>query len=68
MDSTTRTTSTYMNIHYGELIGNTVGRVLDVDVDNDDMGWGSFLRVKVNLDLFKPLVRGKKISMMGDDL
>lgn len=57
-----------MNIHYGELIGNTIGRVLDVDVDNDDMGWGSFLRVRVNLDLFKTLVRGKKSSMMGEDL
>lgn len=33
----------YMNRYYGKLIGYTIGKVLDVDVDNDDTRWGSFL-------------------------
>lgn len=57
----------YMNRHYRELIGNTIGRVLDVDVENDNMRGGS-LRVRVILNLFKPLARGKTILVMGEDL
>lgn len=35
-----------MKHSYGELIGNSIGKVLDVDVDTNDTGWGSFLHVK----------------------
>lgn len=35
-----------MKHSYGELIGNSIGKVLDLDVDTDDTGWGSFLHVK----------------------
>lgn len=39
------------------LIGNTIGKVIDVDMDANDIGWGKFLRVKVKLNLTKPLAR-----------
>lgn len=58
----------YMNRYYGELIGNTIGRVLDVDVDTNDTGWGSFVLVKVELNLPKPLAHGRTISVLGEDL
>lgn len=45
----------YMKRSYGELIGNSIGIVLDLDVDIDDTGWGSFLHVRVELNLTKPL-------------
>lgn len=35
----------YMDRFYGTLIGNTIGKVLEFDVENDDTGWGKFLRV-----------------------
>lgn len=59
-----------MNRYYRELIGNTIGRVLDVDVDVDidDTGWGSFLRVRVDINLTKPLARIRKITIKGDTL
>lgn len=57
----------YMNRYYGELIGNTIGRVLDVDVDNNNTGWDFFL-VRVILNLFKPLARGWTILVKEEDL
>lgn len=35
----------YMNRRYGELIGSTIGRVFDVEVDTNDTSWGPYLRV-----------------------
>lgn len=58
----------YMNRYYGELIGNTIGRVLDVDVDTNDIGWGSFVLVKVELNLPKPLAHSRTILVLGEDL
>lgn len=57
-----------MTRHYGELIGNTIVKVMDVDVETDNTGQGSFLRVRVDLNLFKPLACGRKITIMGDTL
>lgn len=47
-----------MNRFYKELIGNTLGEVLEVEVDFDDIAWGPFLRVHVRLNILKPLARG----------
>lgn len=49
-------------------IGTSVGRVEDVDVDDDEPGWGEYLRVKIELDLSKPLARGRKLYVQNKAL
>jgi hypothetical protein len=43
----------------GYQIGSMVGEVIEVDVDEDRVGWGEFLRVRIVLDLSKPFARGR---------
>lgn len=42
--------------------------VEDVDVTDDGVGWEEFLRVKIRIDLTKPLSRGRVIKLNGKDL
>jgi hypothetical protein len=51
----------------GKCIGNKIGVTEECDVGSDGMGWGEFLRVRVNVDISKPLCRGKKISFGGGE-
>lgn len=51
-----------MNHKYGELIKGTVGKVMDVEVETDDMRWGRFLRVRMEVNLAKPLARGRSVE------
>ncbi|XP_031254340.1 uncharacterized protein LOC116112330 [Pistacia vera] len=48
-----------MNKDYGVQLASAIGKVLEVEVGENDLGWGSFLRVKVEVELTKPLVRGR---------
>ncbi|XP_042954583.1 uncharacterized protein LOC122290994 [Carya illinoinensis] len=52
-----------MNKTMGEKLGAAAGTVLSVDVDANGMAWGSFLRVKVLVNILKPLTRGRFITM-----
>lgn len=36
-----------MNRKYGFMIGETLGSVEEVEVEDNDIGWGRFLRVKI---------------------
>jgi hypothetical protein len=45
-----------MSLTIGHQIGAIVGHVQEVDTDKDGMGWGEFLRVKINLEVQKPLL------------
>ncbi|XP_042949100.1 uncharacterized protein LOC122281356 [Carya illinoinensis] len=54
-----------MNQEVGGQVGAIIGKVLKVDVDEEGWGWGRCLRVQVEVDLYKPLVRGKRISARG---
>jgi len=45
----------------GHQIGSTVGVVEDVEVNDGDVPWGEYLRVRILIDLAKPLDRGRKI-------
>lgn len=54
-----------MNCECGERIGRSLGVVEGVEVDDDDVGWGTFLRVKILLDLTKPIARGRKETING---
>ena len=38
----------------------TVGEVEDVDVLDDGVGWGEYLRVKICIDLSKPLAQDQR--------
>jgi hypothetical protein len=57
-----------MSLVVGNQIGSSMGQVLKVDVDNGGMGWGESLRVKVLLDLQKPLLRGRKLKINGSSI
>jgi hypothetical protein len=43
--------------------GSSVGMVEEVDVDEEGVGWGEFLRVQILLDVTKPLSRGRMITL-----
>jgi hypothetical protein len=50
----------------GMQIGSSVGEVEDIDVLDDGVGWGKFLRVKIVVDLSKPLARGRTITVKNN--
>jgi len=54
-----------MNEETARIIGNKVGRFMEVDKDEDGMAVGEFLRIKVILDIRKPLFRGITIEGEG---
>jgi len=47
-----------MNSDIRYRIGESIGKVEEVDVTGDGVGWGRFLRIRVHIDLTKPLDRG----------
>jgi hypothetical protein len=47
----------------GQRIGASMGVVEEVDVDEAGVGWGEFLRVRVVLDVTKPLSRGRFLKL-----
>jgi hypothetical protein len=55
-----------MEREIGRKIGSSMGVVELVDTDSRGMGWGASLRVKILLDLSKPLPRGRKINIEGN--
>uniref|UniRef100_A0A2N9FFZ0 Uncharacterized protein n=1 Tax=Fagus sylvatica TaxID=28930 RepID=A0A2N9FFZ0_FAGSY len=44
----------------GEDIGNDIGRTIEVDIPENGIGWGRFLRIRVALDITKPLLQGRQ--------
>ena len=56
-----------MNSETGYDIGAKIGEVMEVDVPKKGVQWGKYLRVRVNIDTSKKLVRGKKVSIEGSD-
>jgi hypothetical protein len=54
-----------MGKEVGYQIGSTVGVVQEVDTDEEGVGWGKYLRVKIQIDLTKPLARGRTINLFG---
>ncbi|XP_059431534.1 uncharacterized protein LOC132165041 [Corylus avellana] len=55
----------YMGQEVGFQIGSTMGTVEEVDTDEEGVGWGVFLRVRIKIDLSKPLSRGRKLRIQG---
>lgn len=54
-----------MSKDVGFQIGSSVGLVVEVDTDEDGVGWGEFLRVKIRVDLTKSLSRGRVLKVNG---
>jgi hypothetical protein len=54
-----------MSREVGFKLGASVGKVEEVDTDKDEIGWGEFLRVKILIDLYKPLSRGCMLKFDG---
>jgi hypothetical protein len=54
-----------MGREVGFKLGAAAGLVEDVDTDKDGIGWGECLRVKIKIDLYKPLVRGRMLKFDG---
>lgn len=43
---------------YGKRFGKSIREVIKLDIDKDGMGWGPYLRVKVKVNVTKPLPKG----------
>jgi hypothetical protein len=49
----------------GTKIGESLGKLEDVDLAGDGAGWGRCLRLRVHIDLTKPLERGRALHLDG---
>lgn len=49
------------------LIGNRVGKAVTVDVEAGGSAMGSYLRVKVKIDICKPLMQGIMVEVGDGD-
>ncbi|XP_073035368.1 uncharacterized protein [Primulina eburnea] len=52
----------YMSESIGQQLGNSVGQFLSYDSTNNSSFWRSYMRIRVAIDVRKPLLRRKKIS------
>ncbi|XP_042988622.1 uncharacterized protein LOC122316137 [Carya illinoinensis] len=50
----------------GKNIGELVGEVLEIVVDEEGVGWGPYLPVKTSINITKPLTRGVMSSFNGN--
>uniref|UniRef100_A0A803P622 DUF4283 domain-containing protein n=1 Tax=Cannabis sativa TaxID=3483 RepID=A0A803P622_CANSA len=48
-----------------KVLGNIIGEFLDVHEDSLAEGWGPFLRIRVKLQVTKPLPQGQMIAYQG---
>lgn len=53
------------NASFASIIGEKLGGFIKFD-DSDPVGWEMFMRVKINLDIGKPLPRGIKVRVGQD--
>jgi hypothetical protein len=56
---------TCMNREVGNRIGQSIGMVEEIDVTGDGVGWGRCLRIRVHIDITKPLERGRALVLNG---
>jgi hypothetical protein len=46
----------------GEDIGMELGNLLEVDVPDNGLGWGKYLRIRVEINVMEPLLRGRIVQ------
>ena len=56
-----------MTAKIGTVLGESIGDVEEVDVDEEQMAWGCYLCVRVAINISKPLKTGRKIAVEGKD-
>ncbi|KAG6713755.1 hypothetical protein I3842_05G169600 [Carya illinoinensis] len=52
-----------MTDEVGRQLGSSVGHAIRVDADSDGVAWGKCMRIRVAMDLHKPLLRGKWMEL-----
>lgn len=55
-----------MNVKMGTHISNTIGVVKACDVKKDGSSWETSLHVLIEMDLKKPISRGRSINVLGN--
>jgi 14-3-3 protein epsilon len=55
----------YMTQKTGKSLGDYVGEFLEYDDKNDNLSWRKYMRIRVLIDVRKPLKRQKKIKKQG---
>ena len=56
-----------MNIFIGNHIANEIGILLLIDAPKSGLAWGPFLHMRVDIDITKPLIRGKMLQIENVD-
>jgi hypothetical protein len=56
-----------MNQAYGMQIGGWIGKYITADVDEDGMAWGEELRIRVEVKVDQPLLRGVSLKDSVND-
>jgi hypothetical protein len=46
-------------------IGESMGKFIEVDLVGEGAGWGRCLRIRVEIDLSKPIERGRALTLAG---
>ena len=54
-----------LKVEVGELIGKSIGKVIQVANPEDNSAGSEFLRVRINIDISKPLLRCSKLRSEG---
>ena len=56
-----------MSMETGDLLGEQIGEVLDVDLDDDGNAMGEFMRIKVRMDITSPIMRFVTLELEEDE-
>lgn len=51
------------NEYVGNLVGEALGRVEEVDIEYGEVEWGEYTRIRVCLNITKPLLRRKRMNL-----
>ena len=52
-----------MNEKIGIVVGESMGEVLEVDTTDDQLAWGRWMRIRVNINVNRPIKRGKMLMV-----
>ncbi|XVE99180.1 hypothetical protein REPUB_Repub03eG0175100 [Reevesia pubescens] len=52
-----------MTEHIGIVIGDSLGDVLEVDANANQISWGKYMRIRVRINVMEPLERGTSLAL-----